>query len=296
MTSFPTCLAANELRPSSKEAGSISRKVPEKMKRGISMRIFITIRAFTTGPKPSTFSFFGKGDLFGKKLKGPYLLSLINSKNRSRRLWSEGSYFIYTCLWPHNQAQTKPQSSHLSTGNQPSPSTIPPSPYIDLGLQCNTNSIKPANEASMIEKRKEWGMVLSWGWLCWLQLVERAYWRRGEVLRDKAIFSAVTPGLSDGRSTRKKGLRKRQAVRGGLLSVSSEPNSYHNEMFNLLIPLPTRSARCWHPHQCPNGLRGIKMEGAAALPHGGNIRPRRAVRNPWAFHPRAFDLRARFCF
>lgn len=69
-----------------------------------------------------------------------------------------------------NHRITKPELNrrHLTTrsqtGNQPSPSTIPPSSYFDLGLQCSIIAIKPANGASkkrcrvqLVEERKDEG-------------------------------------------------------------------------------------------------------------------------------------------
>lgn len=47
------------------------------------------------------------------------------------------------------------------------------------------------------------------------------------------------------------------------------------------------------PGQRPESVRGDHMTITPALLCRRVIRPRRAVRNPWAFHSRAFDLRAR---
>ena len=81
-----------------------------------------------------------------------------------------------------NYHLTKPEPNrrHLTfqlttpdqTGNHPSPVTIPPSSYFDLGLQCSIIAIKPANGASKkrcrvqeVEERKDGGyafMRLAW--------------------------------------------------------------------------------------------------------------------------------------
>lgn len=70
VTSFPTFLAAIELRLSSKEAGSISGKVPEKTKIGILRRAFIMLRFSPHVLNHLLFPFFGKWGLFGKKIQG----------------------------------------------------------------------------------------------------------------------------------------------------------------------------------------------------------------------------------
>lgn len=60
-------------------------------------------------------------------------------------------------------------------------------------------------------------------------------------------------------------------------------------MVNLLSQLTGRFARC--PGQRPESVRGDHMTITPALLCRRAIRPRRTVRNPWAFHPQVFDLR-----
>ena len=83
---------------------------------------------------------------------------------------------------------------------------------------------------------------------------------------------------------------------GRFILVSCKPNNvHHNGVINYLVYCLHGLLGADTPHQCPDGMRGNKMAVALVVSRHRKIRPFREIRNPWAFHSRAFDLRAQLC-
>ena len=99
-------------------------------------------------------------------------------------------------------------------------------------------------------------------------------------------------GLLEGRRRRKKGPGRTSWDGGMFVSIQMQ---FTFKLLTYLVHglhgLPGADT----PGQCPQGVRGNEMLVAPAILPRRKSRPRRTVRSPWAFHPRAFDLRTRLC-